>query len=148
MPRHSRRVNPDPQDFRARGSGLQQSLIDRIREGNLPRTIQDLIGPVSEKDVNTVIAVLRDLKGSDVEAWEQLSPKERRAFAEEYLRRTGGLPSKQSGGVSASALILGGLAAVGGVLYYTVSQRGVPPASERSEAGQGSGKGEEDSSQQ
>jgi hypothetical protein len=117
-----RRVNPPASQWqttgrqtasRPRSAGLAQSLRERIRRGEIPESIQDLIGPVKEKHIDTAIEVLETLKGKSA-TFEDLSPAEKRAFAKAYLERTGGRRSGLGGGV----LVLGALAIVGGVVWW------------------------------
>lgn len=128
-----REVNTDPSQWRTnpngqrRPAGLAQSLIDRLQTGEVPGTIQDLIGPVEEEDINVVIDILRTLKG-DARSFDDLSPQEKRAFARRYLERTGGLQNRRSS-LPSGAFVLGALAIVGGFVWFqTRRQRPPRPA--------------------
>jgi hypothetical protein len=110
--------------------------VDRIQNGDIPQSIQDLIGPVEEKDVGKVIDVLRRLKGDSPESFQDLSPEEKRAFARSYLQRTGSLNESRRSGFGGGALVLGALALVGGYMYYQTTTQGVPPAEEGGRPGQ------------
>jgi len=120
-----RRVNPSASDWHthqgnsSKGSfsqggvaGLAQAVRERIRRGEVPPAIQDIIGPIDEKDIDTVIEVLEALKGEGT-TFEDLTPEEKQAFARAYLSRT---EERRSG--YGGALVLGALVALGGVIWY------------------------------
>lgn len=93
-------------------AGLAQAVRERIRRGEVPPAIQDIIGPIDEKDIDTVIEVLEALKGEGT-TFEDLTPEEKQAFARAYLSRT---EERRSG--FGGALVLGALVAVGGAIWY------------------------------
>lgn len=143
----SRRVNPPAHQWQSNGhasrpsSGLAQTLRERIRRGEIPDSIQDIIGPIDEKDIDTAIEILRTLKGEGT-TFEDLSPEEKRAFARAYLNRTQKRRSRFGGG----AFVLGALAIVGGIVWWQTTrgqemQRPPPPPS-------GSGEGDDNDSNQ
>jgi len=114
-----RRVNPPAHEWQTNGQsngqfyGLGQTLRERIRQGNLPDSIQEIIGPIEEKDIDLVIDILETLKGEGTR-FEDLTPAEKRAFAQAYLERTGQRRSGLGGGV----FVLGALAVVGGMVWW------------------------------
>jgi hypothetical protein len=80
-----------------------------------------MVGPIEEEDIDTVIEVLRILKGEGT-TFQDLTPEERRAFARLYRRRT----RERRSGVG-GALIVGALVALGGAIWYQ-SQKSSAPA--------------------
>jgi len=118
-----RTVNAPASDWQTNGRshggfrGLGQTLRDRIRQGNVPDSIQEIIGPIEEKDIDLVIDILETLKGEGTR-FEDLTPQEKRAFAQAYLNRTGGRRERLGGGV----FVLGALAVVGGLVWWQSTQ--------------------------
>lgn len=100
---------------RPHSRGLGQSLRDRILEGNIPDSIQEIIGPIEEKDIDLVVDILETLKGEGTQ-FEDLSPEEKRAFARAYLDRTGS--TGRRGGIGGGVFVLGALAVVGGLVWW------------------------------
>lgn len=123
----SRTVNRPASDWQTGGRtngrsgggfrGLAQTLRQRIRQGNIPDSIQDIIGPLQEKDIDLVIDILETIKGEGTR-FEDLTPAEKRAFAQAYLDRTGGRRSGLGGGV----FVLGALAVVGGLVWWQTTR--------------------------
>jgi len=119
-----RTVNRPASDWRTNGHsqggirGLGQTLRDRIRQGNIPDSIQEIIGPIEEKDINLVIDILETLKGEGTR-FEDLSPEEKRAFAQEYLNRTGG---GRRDGLGGGVFVVGALAVVGGLVWWQTTR--------------------------
>lgn len=125
----ARTVNTTASNWQTRGraqrsaGGLGLSIRERIRQGKVPESIQELIGPLQEEDIDTVIDILETLKGEGT-SFEDLTPSEKRAFARAYLERTGERRSGLGGGV----FVVGALAVVGGLVWWQ-STRGQPPES-------------------